>query len=276
MTCIKCSNCGYENLEDAKVCANCGKPLDPHESSPDGNYAPRKPRKWPIILAAFLIASIGAYFGFRNKLVPDKIEIIAKPSDPAMGTVIGGGNYIKDTIITLTPKAEPGYIFDSWDDGNKEYPREVKTVEKHEYVAIFKKVESIDLGTGTTNPTGPIKPVEGGNSTTSLSIQQEFDELRGRFDLRMKDSLTYENALALITGDYEALNEILRMLDTYPNQIADSRNNYIEPFQTRADEAIKKINDAVFSTLLTSSQRDEMYSKYIPQKNEIEKMRNSL
>ena len=245
--------CGYRNRRKAKRCAMCGAEL------PNTNNIPIL--LGLLIAALFFVIAITISLRNRNNTDFNKVEITVKPSVDTMGTVLGGGIYIKDTVIELVPCPSDGFVFDMWDDGNRDNPRWVKTVEEHKYVAIFKKVE---LVSGTTNPVSP------------LSCQQEFDELCGRFELRMKDELTYENALVLITGDYEVLEEILQMLDNCPNLTADTRNHYIERFQTRADDAIKKINKAVFSTELKPSQRDELYSKYIPQKNEIEKMRNSL
>lgn len=36
---MKCSQCGSENLDEARVCANCGKSLVPLESSVAGGWA---------------------------------------------------------------------------------------------------------------------------------------------------------------------------------------------------------------------------------------------
>lgn len=261
--------CGYRNRRKAKRCAMCGAELHNTNNMP--------------ILLGLLIASlffvIAITISLRNRNNTDfnKVEIIVKASVDTMGTVLGGGIYVKDTVVELVPCPNDGFVFDMWDDGNRDNPRWVKTVEEHKYVAIFKIEQSpINLGSGTTNPTDHNNPAGLGNPVPPLSSQQVFDELCGRFDLRMKDELTYENALVLITGDYEVLNEILLMLSNNPNLIAHSENYYIERFQTRADEAIKKINDAVFSTSLESYQREELYSKYIPQKSNIEQIRNSL
>lgn len=255
---IKCAVCGASNPKGRKYCKECGEEL------PSG----KSPETWVILLIAMLIVGGSIYLGIRTAINSNEVEIIVTPSVDTMGTVLGGGVYVKDTIVKLVPCPSDGFDFDLWDDGNRDNPRWVKTVEDHKYVAIFKKVEP-------TNPTDTMK--NGKDVPVPLSsIQQEFDELCGRFDLRMKDELTYENALVLITGDYEVLSEILLMLSNSPNLIAQSENYYIERFQTRADEAIKKINDAVFSTSLDSYQREELYSKYIPQKSKIEQIRNSL
>lgn len=261
--------CGYRNRRKAKRCAMCGAEL------PNTNNMPIL--LGLLIAALFFVIAITISLRNRNNTDFNKVEITVKPSVDTMGTVLGGGIYIKDTVIELVPCPSDGFVFDMWDDGNRDNPRWVKTVEDHKYVAIFKKEESpINLGSGTTNHTDHNNPAKLGNPEPPLSIQQVFDELCGRFELRMKDELTYENALVLITGDYEVLEEILQMLDNCPNLTADTRNHYIERFQNRADEAIKKINDAVFSTSLDSYQGEELYSKYIPQKSKIEQIRNSL
>ena len=256
--------CGFEYESGDAYCSNCGAPLK----------TSTKPPIWLVLLIAALIVGGSIYMGVRTATNPDKVEIIAKSSDPTQGTVIGGGYYTKDTIITLTPQAVNGFRFIKWDDGDTTNPRKVKTVEKHEYVAIFKKVESpIDFYTGTYNPIGPINPKEPGNSTPPLSIQQVFDNLCIEFDRRMRDSLSFENAYPLITGDYELLIEILQMLDENPWLHAEPSSHYIESFKKRAgEEAIERINYAIF--VLEIPHADSL--KFTLQRNEIEKMMNSL
>ena len=52
-----------------------------------------------------------------------KYTINATANDPAMGSVIGGGIYYEGTEVTLTAKANGGYVFEKWSDDNTDESR---------------------------------------------------------------------------------------------------------------------------------------------------------
>lgn len=177
MTYIKCNNCGYEkNLEDAKNCVKCGKPLD----------SPRKPRKWPIILmiAAFLIAAMMAYVGYRTKPVPDKVEIMAKSSEPAMGTVSGGGDYDRFDTVTLVAQANEGCRFVEWNDGNTDSVRKVVADQGLIFVARFDSIVYITTivnpdNLNTKDPVVPETPVVPKFKITVKSSNPDMGTVKG-------------------------------------------------------------------------------------------------
>lgn len=105
---------------------------------------------------------------------------------------------------------------------------------------------------------------------------QQFDNLVAKFDYRMKQQLTYENAYQLLKDDYHVLLQMLQLLEENPKLTAASKYQYIDCFKNRADTAILIINKAIYDTTLTSLESHTMSEKFIPQVKEIEQMRNDL
>lgn len=68
---------------------------------------------------------------------PCKLDLIARPSDPAAGEIIGGGTYEVGTTTKLTVVCNAGYGFRSWSDGNTDNPRPVTVNDTVTYVAIM-------------------------------------------------------------------------------------------------------------------------------------------
>jgi len=68
----------------------------------------------------------------------EKYTITVNVNDPAMGTVSGGGEFKENTQISIEAKANEGYIFVSWSDGNTDNPRKVVVTANASYTAMFK------------------------------------------------------------------------------------------------------------------------------------------
>lgn len=68
----------------------------------------------------------------------EKYTITVNVNDPAMGTVTGGGEFKENTQISIEAKANEGYIFVSWTDGNTDNPRSVIVTNNATYTAMFK------------------------------------------------------------------------------------------------------------------------------------------
>lgn len=56
-------------------------------------------------------------------------------------SVSGGGEYDRDSVITLTATPFPGYRFLEWDDGNEDNPRQIIAKENVTYTAYFSPIE---------------------------------------------------------------------------------------------------------------------------------------
>ena len=74
---------------------------------------------------------------------PCTLDILARPQDPACGTVIGDGNYRVGDTATLVAVCNAGYGFKGWSDGNTDNPRRVRVEDTVSYVAIMQQADVI-------------------------------------------------------------------------------------------------------------------------------------
>lgn len=77
----------------------------------------------------------------KSPNTPKTITITVKPSDEKMGTVTGGGAFELGETISIGAIAKDGFRFVSWDDENKDNPREVITRCDETFVAVFEKIQ---------------------------------------------------------------------------------------------------------------------------------------
>lgn len=96
-------------------------------------YNPIKMRK-NICLMTMALAVAMLFFACHN----EKYTITVNVNDPAMGTVTGGGEFKGNTQISIEAKANEGYTFVSWSDGNTDNPRKVVVTANASYTAMFK------------------------------------------------------------------------------------------------------------------------------------------
>ena len=80
------------------------------------------------------LAVVVLFFACHN----EKYTITVNVNDPAMGTVTGGGEYKENSQVNIEAKANEGYIFMSWNDGNTDNPRSIIVTANASYTAIFK------------------------------------------------------------------------------------------------------------------------------------------
>ena len=69
-----------------------------------------------------------------------KYTITANVNDPAMGTVVGAGEYEEGKVATLTANANPGYKFVNWSNGSTDNPLKLTVTEDIELTANFEAV----------------------------------------------------------------------------------------------------------------------------------------
>ncbi|MBO6027322.1 MAG: choice-of-anchor J domain-containing protein [Bacteroidales bacterium] len=154
--------------------------------------------------------------------------------NPAHGFVEGTGNYQEGATATLKATPWDGYVFDHWNDGNKNNPRTVTVTDNVTYVAFFKAnsgpvithtitVLSMDETMGTV--TG------GGVYPEGEMVTIEAIPLEGYIFVGWGDGLVDNPRIITVTKDdtYEAyfqsnaVNEFgENMLNLYPNPAKES------------------------------------------------------
>jgi hypothetical protein len=80
--------------------------------------------------------SFTAIFGVQGML-----SVFVTENDPNMGSVSGGGNYAKDTIIVITAIPNIGRRFVQWSDGNTDNPRTITVTRDITFIAIFEEIK---------------------------------------------------------------------------------------------------------------------------------------
>ncbi|MDR2408859.1 MAG: PKD domain-containing protein [Bacteroidales bacterium] len=86
------------------------------------------------------------------------VTLTVESNDPRMGSVTGGGKYLKDSTITIAAIPNTGYQFVQWNDGNTDNPRTITLTQDTTFTAIFEETIGItDLETSAIsvypNPT---------------------------------------------------------------------------------------------------------------------------
>lgn len=158
--------CGHINQSDAEYCAMCGAKLNSNT----------KPRIWLIVLITLLFVGVCVTIclDINNKQDSIRVEIRAKSAVDSMGTVLGGGVYVKDTTIILIPLPREGFRFVSWNDGNTDSIRTVVADHDQEFIAFFKEKpqpRSVHRFKITAEPNNPEwGTATGGGSADSLAV----------------------------------------------------------------------------------------------------------
>ena len=93
--------------------------------------------------------------GALNYSAPVMYQVTVTSSDPAQGTVSGGGSYPENGVAVITAVAASGYRFDSWDDGNTQNPRTVIVTSDTSFIATFVEGDYQDCPTITNYPWEP-------------------------------------------------------------------------------------------------------------------------
>lgn len=78
----------------------------------------------------------------KPSVTPKTVTITVKSSDEKMGTVTGGGTFKLGETISIGAIAKEGFRFISWNDENKDNPREVITGRDVTFVAMFERISN--------------------------------------------------------------------------------------------------------------------------------------
>jgi uncharacterized repeat protein (TIGR02543 family) len=112
--------------------------------------------------------TIWNYFG---NIVSTTFHVSITANNPSMGTVTGTGDYEKNSMVTISATADPGYRFVKWDDDNTQNPRTITVTKDITYTAIFEvityhvTVNANNTSMGTVTGTGDYAE----NSTATIS-----------------------------------------------------------------------------------------------------------
>ncbi len=69
--------------------------------------------------------------------------LTVESDDPTMGTVVGGGEYVKGTTASIGAIPNDGFVFVKWDDGNTDNPRELEMNQDITLKAIFRTIDVV-------------------------------------------------------------------------------------------------------------------------------------
>ena len=97
------------------------------------------------------MAVVVLFFACHN----EKYTITVNVNDPTMGTVTGGGEYKENSQVNIEAKANEGYIFMSWNDGNTDNPRSIIVTSDASYTAIFEPIDTNTYYTITVEVNDP-------------------------------------------------------------------------------------------------------------------------
>jgi hypothetical protein len=64
-------------------------------------------------------------------------HVSVSSNDQTKGTVLGGGDYAKNSTVSIGAMANQGYRFAQWDDGNTDNPRSITVTQDTAFVATF-------------------------------------------------------------------------------------------------------------------------------------------
>ena len=144
-------------------------------------------------------------FGNRRAMQPCTLELVARPSDPASGTVMGAGTYRIGSQVSLVAVCHAGFGFKCWQDGNTDNPRTVTVDDTVSYIAQMVRAE--------------------------VEIQYVHDT-------------TYMDGVEVIYETYE-INDMAEPIDSQDKVVYDSKHRRVEiPFDRRDIESVSLYSDA--------------------------------
>ena len=120
------------------------------------------------------LQNLGVLASWEIKVVtanaPNTYTITATSSNPAWGSVTGGGIYTAGSTATLTATANSGYHFVQWHDGNTSATRTVTVTGNATYTATFAQDAPVTYTLTVTSSNPAWGTVTGGGTYTAGSI----------------------------------------------------------------------------------------------------------
>lgn len=93
----------------------------------------------PRIVKAEKDSEYTAIFETEPEPENPKFTITVKPNDNKTGTASGSGVYASGTKVTISATPKEGFVFEHWQDGNRDNPRDIVVNSKADYIAYFRK-----------------------------------------------------------------------------------------------------------------------------------------
>ena len=90
------------------------------------------------------IDNINVFVASQDTTVWHRVNVTA--SDPTMGTVSGGGWYVRGSLVTIDATPYPDYRFTSWNDGDTTNPRRVLVISDTSFTALFDSIPGDPTG----------------------------------------------------------------------------------------------------------------------------------
>ncbi len=88
------------------------------------------------------VMSDATYIAYFEELPQYNITVLSSNND--YGTAEGGGTFYEGTAVTIEAFPQQGYVFTSWNDGNRENPRTITVTEDAIYIASFADISSVN------------------------------------------------------------------------------------------------------------------------------------
>jgi hypothetical protein len=108
----------------------------------------QNPRTVTILSDTSFMAEFSVY-------IPSIYHVTVLAHNPSMGSVSGEGDYVEDTVITISATPYTGYSFLQWHDGNTDNPRSITVTQDMSFTAIFIVIaqETYYVSLTANNPT---------------------------------------------------------------------------------------------------------------------------
>lgn len=88
-------------------------------------------------ITSILMLGAAILFSGCKKDKDEKFSVTLSVNDPAMGTVVGGGDFTEGTEISIVATPTEGYVFTKWSDGITDNPRKLTVTQNVALTALF-------------------------------------------------------------------------------------------------------------------------------------------
>ena len=130
----------------------------------------------------------------------DNVVVTVDINDALMGSVTGGGNYLRNSEVTLQATPKIGYRFVRWNDGVTTNPRILIACNDTTLTAIFEETPDA-IVTVNSNDAIMGNVTGGGSYPTNTEITLEAVPNRGYHFIRWSDNITDNPRTLTVNGD---------------------------------------------------------------------------
>ena len=146
-------------------------------------------------ITSIMMLGAAVLFTGCKKDKEEKFSVTLSVNDPAMGTVVGGGEFAEGTEIAIVATPTDGYVFQKWSDGITDNPRKLVVTQNVALTALFAENNGGQGGQGG-----------GDGEPQSITLSGTINENTTWKDLGLPvdyivDGLIYLEGNALVTVD---------------------------------------------------------------------------